>query len=136
MLTACPDSVLLSRPNLTVRFYLPKVGPWDPARAPAIQDAIGAIAHRVRRQIASRLLTGPRPVRDLAGVLPVSRPAVSQRLKLLLEVGLVSVERSGRENRYRLHPERLDEVRTWLTQLDAAWATAFGRLRDHLEQHP
>lgn len=106
------------------------------AGAPAIADAFGAIAHPVRRHIVARLVTGPKPVRDLASELPVSRPAVSQHLKLLLEVGVVSLERSGRENRYRLHPERLDEVRRWLTQLDASWGTALGRLRDHLEQDP
>jgi DNA-binding transcriptional ArsR family regulator len=104
------------------------------AGAPAILDAFGAIAHPVRRHIVTKLVGGPKPVRDLAIDLPISRPAVSQHLRLLLEVGVVSKERSGRENRYRLHPERLDEVRTWLAQLDASWGSALGRLREHLEQ--
>jgi DNA-binding transcriptional ArsR family regulator len=106
------------------------------AGAPAVSDAFSAIAHPVRRHIVTELARGPKPVRELAGGLPVSRPAVSQHLRLLLEVGLVSQERVGRENRYRLHSERLDEVRQWMMQLDASWGQALRRLRDHLEQQP
>jgi DNA-binding transcriptional ArsR family regulator len=106
------------------------------AGAPAILDAFGAIAHPVRRRIVSDLATGPKPVRDLADGLPVSRPAVSQHLRLLLEIGIVSQERVGRENHYRLRPEQLDEVRDWLTQLDALWGAALGRLHEHLERNP
>lgn len=106
------------------------------AGAPAIQDAFGAIAHPLRRQIVASLASSPKPVRDLASSLPVSRPAISQHLRLLLDVGIVTQERMGRENHYRLHPERLDEVRDWLTQLDASWGAALGRLREHLESNP
>ena len=107
-----------------------------PAGAPAVTDAFGAIAHPVRRRILVELTAGPRAVRELAGGLPVSRPAVSQHLRLLLDLGIVSQERAGRENRYRLHPERLDEVRHWMSQLDASWGMALGRLREHLERNP
>lgn len=106
------------------------------AGAPAVTDAFGAIAHPVRRQILVELTAGPRPVRELASRLPVSRPAVSQHLRLLLDLGIVSQERAGRENRYHLHPERLDEVRHWMSQLDASWGAALGRLRQHLERNP
>ena len=106
------------------------------AGAPAILDAFGAIAHPVRRRIVDELAGGPRPVHELAAGLPVSRPAVSQHLRLLLDVGIVSQERSGRENHYRLRPEHLDEVRAWLTRLDASWGSALGRLREHLEADP
>jgi DNA-binding transcriptional ArsR family regulator len=106
------------------------------AGAPAVSDAFSAIAHPIRRHIIAELARGPRPVRELVGQLPVSRPAVSQHLRLLLDVGLVSRERVGRENRYRLRPERLDEVRQWMMQLDASWGQALGRLREHLERNP
>ncbi len=95
-----------------------------------------AIAHPLRRRIVTELAAGPKPVCELAGRLPVSRPAVSQHLRLLLNVGLVSQQRAGRENRYRLHPERLDEVRGWMSRLDASWGSALGRLGQHLEQNP
>ena len=103
------------------------------AGAPAVTDAFGAVAHPVRRQIIMALASGDKAVHDLAGALPVSRPAVSQHLRVMLQVGLITQERTGRENRYRLHPHRLDEIRRWLVQLDTAWAAALTRLGDHLE---
>jgi DNA-binding transcriptional ArsR family regulator len=106
------------------------------AGAPAVADAFGAIAHPVRRRILVELAAGPKPVRELAGGLPVSRPAVSQHLRLLRDVGIVTQHRVGRENRYQLHPERLDEVRQWLDQFDALWGSALARLREHLERNP
>jgi DNA-binding transcriptional ArsR family regulator len=106
------------------------------AGAPPVTDAFGAIAHPIRRQIAVELAAGEKAVRDLAGVLPVTRPAVSQHLRIMLDVGLVSQQRIGRENRYRLHAERLDEIRLWLGTLDAAWADALHRLGEHLARTP
>ena len=82
------------------------------------------------------LAAGPKPVGELAGQLPVSRPAVSQHLRLLLDLGIVSKHPAGRENRYQLHPEQLDEVRQWMRQLDAAWGAALIRLSQHLEANP
>lgn len=104
------------------------------AGAPAVTDAFGAIAHPVRRQIVVELASGAKPVGELARVLPVTRPAVSQHLRVMLDVGLVSQQRVGRENRYRLHPERLDEIRQWLGWLDKSWGKALSRLGDHLER--
>jgi DNA-binding transcriptional ArsR family regulator len=101
-----------------------------------VSDAFGAIAHPLRRQIVVALASGEMAVRDLAGTLPVSRPAVSQHLRVMLDVGLVTQQRVGRENRYRLHPQRLDEIRRWLTSLDSSWAAALQRLGEHLEQTP
>jgi DNA-binding transcriptional ArsR family regulator len=104
------------------------------AGAPAVNDAFGAIAHPVRRQIAAELASGAKAVRDLTATVPITRPAVSQHLKVMLDVGLVTQERVGRENHYQLHPERLDEVRNWLAMLDASWAGALRRLGQHMER--
>ena len=106
------------------------------AGAPPVTDAFGAIAHPVRRQIVVTLATGAMAVRDLAEILPVTRPAVSQHLRVMLDVGLDTQERIGRENHYRLHPQRLDEIRQWLTTLDSSWADAMQRLGEHLERKP
>ena len=106
------------------------------AGAPAVTDAFGAIAHPIRRRIVAQLASGPQSVRSLATGMPVTRPAVSQHLRLLLEVGLVSQERVGREHHYRLHPERLDDVRRWLVELDIAWGAALVRLGGLLEATP
>jgi DNA-binding transcriptional ArsR family regulator len=102
--------------------------------APAVTDAFGAISHPIRRSIVVELASGEKAVRDLAVMLPVTRPAVSQHLRVLLDVGLVTQQWVGRESRYQLHPERLDEIRSWLAALDASWARALERLGQHLER--
>jgi DNA-binding transcriptional ArsR family regulator len=108
----------------------------SPVGAPPIADAFGAIAHPVRRSLVTALAAGDKPVRELAAVVTVSRPAVSQHLAVLRGVGLVTEERHGRERRYHLHPERLDEVRTWMHALDRFWEHRLDRLGRHLEEHP
>ncbi len=108
----------------------------SPAGAPPIADAFGAIAHPVRRQLVTALARGDAPVRELAAVVTVSRPAVSQHLAVLRSVGLVSEQRHGRERRYHLHPERLDEVRKWMHTLDRFWEHRLDRLGRHLEENP
>ena len=54
----------------------------------------------------------------------------------MLDVGIVTQRRVGREHRYRLHPQGLDEIRFWLEALDSAWAGALVRLGEHLERSP
>jgi DNA-binding transcriptional ArsR family regulator len=104
-----------------------------PVGAPPITDAFGALAHPVRRQIIVELAAGEKAVQDLADNLPVTRPAVSQHLRIMLDVGIVSQESVGRQSIYRLNPDGLDEVRQWLASLDAKWARALERLARHLE---
>lgn len=82
------------------------------------------------------LASGDKAVTELAAPLPVTRPAVSQHLGVLRAVGLVTLERSGREHRYRLRREPLDEVRQWPLELDRFWARGLTRLASHLEAHP
>ena len=108
----------------------------SPAGAPPVSDAFGAIAHPVRRTLVTALAGGDKAVNELAAVVPVSRPAVSQHLAVLRGVGLVSEQRHGRERRYHLHPTRLDDVRTWMDALDQFWGDRLERLGRHLEEHP
>ena len=89
-------------------------------------DVFTAIAHPLRRQILDRLLVGDEPVNRLAGSFAVSRPAISQHLRVLREVSLVSEERRGREHYYRLNPQGLAEVRLWMRKYERFWR---GRLR-------
>lgn len=65
-----------------------------------VDDVFGVLAHPVRRQPLERLAAGERQVTDLAGSLPVSRPAVSQQLRLMLSLGVVAERRAGRERFY------------------------------------
>lgn len=106
------------------------------AGAPPITDAFGAIAHPVRRALVTALAGGDKPVHELATMVTVSRPAVSQHLAVLRDVGLVSEQRHGRERRYHLRPERLDEVRKWMHTLDRFWEHRLDRLGRHLEENP
>lgn len=63
-----------------------------------------------------------------------SRPAVSQHLRVLLDAGLVTEQRHGRERRYRLVPEQLAEVRDWLANYDRFWDDRLLRLQKQLSK--
>jgi DNA-binding transcriptional ArsR family regulator len=78
------------------------------------------------------LVDGERPVNALAGHFEMSRPAVSQHLRILLDAGLVTEQRCGRERRYRLVPERLSPVRDWIAHYERFWDDHFSRLERHL----
>ena len=101
--------------------------------APPVADVYGALAHPIRRAIVQVLASGDKGVSELAGPLPVSRPAVSQHLAVLRAAGLVTHGRAGREHRYRLCREPLEDIRHWLAQLDQFWADRLTRLREHLD---
>jgi DNA-binding transcriptional ArsR family regulator len=103
--------------------------------APAVDDAFGVLAHPIRRELLLRLGKGETCAGDLAAELPVSRSAVSQHLRLMLDVGVVSERRAGRERLYTLRRDGLDEIEVWLRQLDEFWTRSLDRLADHLEAH-
>ena len=94
----------------------------------AYGNGIAALGDSTRRTIFELLGEGPRSVGDLAGELPVSRPAVSQHLKVLKDAGLVSESRVGTRRVYRVEPEAVAELRTYFdefwTQALAAFKTA------------
>jgi len=84
-------------------------------------DVFTAISHCARRQVLDLLLQAERSVSDVASHFDMSRPAVSQHLRVLLDAGLVTERRHGRERRYRLVPERLDPVRSWIAHDERFW---------------
>ena len=92
----------------------------------------GAISHPARRRMLDLLAEGDRPVKALAANFEMSRPAVSQHLRILLDARLVTEQRHGRERRYRLAAERLGPVRDWLAHYERFWDDHFGRLERHL----
>jgi DNA-binding transcriptional ArsR family regulator len=73
-----------------------------------------ALADPTRRAIFELLRDGPRAVGELAGRLPVSRPAVSQHLRILKGAGLVSERKEGTRRLYRIEPQGLAELRDWI----------------------
>jgi len=79
---------------------------------------ITALADPTRREIFERLAERPQAVGELAGDLPVSRPAVSQHLKVLKDAGLVTDRRDGTRRIYQLDPEGVGALRAYL---DTFW---------------
>jgi DNA-binding transcriptional ArsR family regulator len=74
-----------------------------------------------RRRMLDLLPEADRFVNTIAGQFQMSRPAVSQHLRILLPAGLVTEQRHGRERRYRLVPERLGPVREWIAHYERFW---------------
>jgi DNA-binding transcriptional ArsR family regulator len=96
----------------------------DPDRA---SDGWSVLADDTRRAIVSRLADGPLAVGQLAAGLPVSRPAVSQHLKVLRDAGLVSERAVGTRRVYRLNPAAVAALRD---QLDTFWQRALASYAD------
>jgi DNA-binding transcriptional ArsR family regulator len=98
-------------------------------------EVLAALADPTRRTIFERLQGGPRAVVDLARGLPVSRPAVSQHLKVLKEAGLVSDQREGARRVYQLNPEGLGALRAYLDRFWYQALAAFATAAEHQAQH-
>jgi DNA-binding transcriptional ArsR family regulator len=94
------------------------------------EDGFAALGDATRRAIFEQLRDGPRSVGELAGRLPVSRPAVSQHLRVLREAGLVSDRKEGTRRLYRVAPEGVAELRTYL---DGFWDQVLAEFKDNVE---
>jgi len=97
-------------------------------------DVFGAISHPARRRMLDLLLEADRSVNSIAGHFQISRPAVSQHLRILLDAGLVTEQRHGRERRYRLVPARLGPVRDWIAHYERFWDDHLQRLQKYLAE--
>lgn len=95
------------------------------------QDVWAALGDGTRRAIVLMLAAGPMSVGDLAAQLPVTRPAVSQHLKVLKDAGLVSEEAVGTRRIYRLDAAAVAALRE---QLDDFWERALGGFRNVVER--
>jgi DNA-binding transcriptional ArsR family regulator len=93
--------------------------------------ALRALGDDMRRKIIERLAAKPRSVTELAKGLSVTRPAVSQHLKVLKEAGLVNDHPRGTSRIYHIDPHGLAEVRAWL---DQHWARAFAAFAEFVEK--
>lgn len=97
-------------------------------------DVFGAISHPARRHMLDLLARADSSVNVIAGHFEMSRPAVSQHLRILLDAGLVVEQRYGRERRYHLVPEQLAPVRDWIAHYEHFWDERFIRLQKHLSR--
>ena len=89
------------------------------ANASQIGQTLTALSDATRREVFELVAERPRAVGELAAQLPVSRPAVSQHLRVLKEAGLVEDEAVGARRIYKLHPEGIAELRSYL---DGFWS--------------
>jgi DNA-binding transcriptional ArsR family regulator len=80
------------------------------------EKAFAALADPSRREVFERLKAGPQPVGAIARGMPVSRPAVSQHLKVLKEAGLVTDHAEGTRRIYAIDPRGIAALRSWLDQ--------------------
>src|SRR4051812_2736826 len=96
-------------------------------------DGFTALADPTRRAIFERLAERPSAVGELAGDLPVSRPAVSQHLKVLKEAGLVVDHADGTRRIYQLDPDGVDALRGYLDQF---WNQGLAAFKRAVEQDP
>ena len=87
----------------------------------AYGNALAVLADPTRREVLERLRTGPRAVNAIAAGMPVSRPAVSQHLKVLKDAGLVEERSEGARRIYSVRRQGFAELRAWL---DSFWVDA------------
>jgi DNA-binding transcriptional ArsR family regulator len=97
----------------------------------AYGEAIAALADPTRRTVFERLRGGPRPVVEIARGLPVSRPAVSQHLRVLKEAGLVRERREGTRNYYSVDGDALVELREYFEDF---WDEALAAFKEQAEK--
>jgi DNA-binding transcriptional ArsR family regulator len=97
----------------------------------AYGNALTALADPTRRAVFERLRAGPVSVTDIAADLPVSRPAVSQHLKVLKEAGLVRDEADGTRRLYEVDARGIEELREWL---DSFWDDALEAFKAEVER--
>src|ERR1700757_4136499 len=101
------------------------------AYANSVLDGFTALGDPTRRTIFERVAAQPSAVGELARGLPVSRPAVSQHLRVLKEAGLVREMAQGTRRIYRLDPRGIAAMRDWL---DAHWVTALDAFKDFVNE--
>lgn len=94
-------------------------------------DPWQALADPTRRQVFARVAGGPCSVTEIARDLPVSRPAVSQHLRVLLDARLVDVRQQGRLRVYEMRADGLEQLRR---ELDSYWRKTLTRFKDVAER--
>jgi DNA-binding transcriptional ArsR family regulator len=111
---------------LSVRGSLPLVDAY-------LQAGLDALADATRMAIFQKLANGPIAVNELARTLPVTRPAVSQHLKVLKDAGLVADSKAGTRRLYQLNPEGVARLRAHFDQM---WTQAMSAFQVAAEKEP
>lgn len=99
-----------------------------------MRDVYSAVADPTRRELIRMLSEADElPLKDLTAPFPMGRTAISKHLAVLKEAGLVSERKVGRETRYRLTPEPLQEIQDWVSYYERFWDVRLARLKSLLE---
>ncbi|HEY3062736.1 MAG TPA: metalloregulator ArsR/SmtB family transcription factor [Chloroflexota bacterium] len=99
-------------------------------------DVFVAIADPTRRRLIEAIGAQPgQAVNSLARPFDMTRPAISQHLKILRDTGLVTEHKVGRERRYQLRAAPLREVSDWVGQYEQIWRERLGALGAYLDAH-
>jgi DNA-binding transcriptional ArsR family regulator len=98
------------------------------ARAATTTDAFNAVAEPRRRHLLAALAAGERSVSELVAVLGLPQPLVSKHLRVLREVGLVTVRDDGRQRMYRLNGLALKPIYDWVKDYEQLWTRRFEQL--------
>jgi DNA-binding transcriptional ArsR family regulator len=98
-----------------------------------LQAGLDALGDATRMAIFQKLADGPVAVNELARSMPVSRPAVSQHLRVLKDAGLVFDSKAGTRRLYQLNPEGVARLRAHFDQM---WTQAMGAFQKAVEKEP
>jgi DNA-binding transcriptional ArsR family regulator len=98
------------------------------------RDVFQAIADPTRRQIINLIAYQPLNLNAIAENFEVSRPAISQHIKILIECGLINIKKNGRERYCEAKLQQLNEVAQWVEQYRKGWEKRFDKMDDLLEQ--
>ena len=102
-------------------------------RAATTSDAFNAVAEPRRREILDYLALGERSVGEVVANLNLEQPSVSKHLRVLRDVGLVRVRRSGRHMLYRTNPEAIRPLHEWTKTFERFWTHQLHRIKERAE---
>lgn len=103
-------------------------------RVQALRDVFAAVGDSTRRSVLDLLAHGELPVRRIARPFSMSRPAISQHLRVLLDAHLVQMRREGREHYYRLNARPLRQVYDWVAHYERFWPRKLKALGSFLDR--
>jgi DNA-binding transcriptional ArsR family regulator len=98
------------------------------------RDVFYDIADPTRRGIIDLISERSLNINEIAENFDISRSAVSQQLRILVECGVIEITQFGRERFCDVRPQRLDEVSGWLQAQQKVWRSRFGKLENHLKK--
>lgn len=129
-MAAGPSRRRISRATLRKR----QISPASSSQARAHVPVFAALGDQTRLSLVVRLLNGPpRSISQLTAGTRLSRQAVTKHLRVLEDVGIVHSVQVGRESRFELDPEPIENLRKYLETVSEAWDRALGRLKAFVE---